>query len=99
MHAAALFCKASLTIPRGCTDAPSIVPRKRSTHSMNPMPFVEQDQAKDLVVQVTQARRQVFAGLLRRLQRGTATHPMRQDLPCGDEDCLTRCRDYRAIGA
>jgi hypothetical protein len=30
----ALFCKASFTISRGCTDAPSIVPRKRSMHSM-----------------------------------------------------------------
>jgi hypothetical protein len=41
-------------------------------HALNdPVPFVEQDQSKHLIIQVPQAHRQVFTSLLRLLQRGT----------------------------
>src|SRR5271170_3257053 len=65
----------------------------------DPVPFIEQDQSKDLVVEMAQPRRQVFTRHLWRLQRGTATYPMRQDLSRRHKDCLTRCRYYRAVGA
>src|ERR1700675_4384938 len=65
----------------------------------DPVPFIKEDQSEHLVIQVAQPHPQVFTGLLRRLQRGPATHTMREHLSRRDEDCLTRCRDYRAVGA
>ena len=64
----------------------------------DPVPSVEQDQAKHLIVETAQARGQVFTRLLRRLQRRAATYPMGEHLSGSDEDCFTLCRYHRTVG-
>jgi hypothetical protein len=49
VKAAALRAKASLTTSRGCTDAPSIVPRNSSTVFDQAVPLIQEKDRKHLV--------------------------------------------------